>query len=192
MTTPSLAYRATPKGGWARGEGSIGQRAVFGIDPGGTTGWAIFCWPEESLKLDGPPLLGSIGYWTCGQLEGDEDGQVDALIKMAEAWPTAEVVVEDFRLRQMAGGRDLLAPVRVTAAFKHALRWTGENAAPSKGRIKRTPHFQMPSLAMSAVDDDRLKRSGFWDCTKGKPHARDAIRHCLTFARRAKQGYFVD
>jgi hypothetical protein len=43
----------------------------------------------------------------------------------------------------------------------------------------------MPSLAMSTVPDDRQKRWGFW--VPGKEHARDAVKHNITFLKRRKE-----
>jgi hypothetical protein len=69
-------------------------------------------------------------------------------------------------------------------------------------------HLQQPGLAMSTLTDERLKAAedamsaargtagasglggvglGFHSATKGLPHARDAVRHMLTFARREAQ-----
>ena len=52
-------------------------------------------------------------------------------------------------------------------------------------------YLQQPSLAMSTMTDERLKLAeqsakglGFHSSTAGLPHARDAARHGLTFARR--------
>lgn len=71
-------------------------------------------------------------------------------------------------------------------------------------------HLQQPSLAMSTMTDERLRSAeeavsegvrrgaagsgglggtglGFYSATRGLPHARDAVRHVLTFARREAQ-----
>jgi hypothetical protein len=44
---------------------------------------------------------------------------------------------------------------------------------------------QSASLAMTTVTDDRQKEWGFW--LPGKPHARDAVKHNLTFLWRQKE-----
>jgi hypothetical protein len=161
---------------------------VLAIDPGGTTGWSIFCFDPKALVDDEVKLLASINFWTCGEVTGDEDDQVDYLETLAAAWPLADVVVEDFILRQYRQDRSLLAPVRVTASFKRALRWTGVQL-PGQGQTQpRRFHLQQPNLAKSAVTDTRMRASGFYQATAGKPHARDAVRHALTFARRKKAG----
>jgi hypothetical protein len=64
-------------------------------------------------------------------------------------------------------------------------------------------YLQQPSLAMSTLTDERLQAAeqamsqgaaglggaglGFYSATRGLPHARDAVRHVLTFARREAQ-----
>ncbi len=193
MGTPSQTYKPVNKNVAIRpralntsGDSPLVQ-TIIAIDPGGTTGWALFSWPDNCFEDEAVPLLGNISYWTCGQLDGDEDDQVDKLIDMAKAWPHATFVIEDFRLKQMAGGHALLAPVRITAAFQNRFRWTGPDSSK-----RRKLYKQMPGLALPSITDERLQRSGFWDCTKGKPHARDAIRHCLMFARRKKAGLLFE
>lgn len=159
---------------------------VLAVDPGGVTGWALFCFDPKAMVDDEVKLLSSIGFWACGEYAGDECSQVDRLESLARAWPNADVVVEDFILRQFRMDRTLLAPVRITAAFKQVLRATAELTDASTPN--RSFYLQQPNLAMSTVTDDRLKRSGFYAATAGKPHARDAVRHALTFARRKKAG----
>ncbi len=76
-----------------------------------------------------------------------------------------------------------------------------------EGKLVGAPgyHLQQPSLAMSTMTDERLLDAeqamlrgkgagglggaglGFYSATKGLPHARDAVRHALTFARREAQ-----
>ncbi len=53
-------------------------------------------------------------------------------------------------------------------------------------------YLQQPSLAKRDMPDERLQAAeqaqragvGFYSATRGMPHARDAVRHVLTFARR--------
>lgn len=170
--------------------GGAGLDTVLAVDPGGTTGWALFGFdPKVFVEGSDVRLLapGSVRFWTAGELTGPENGQVDALIGLLTAWPDATVVVEDFLLRQFSMDRSLLAPVRITAALSWAMRGTG-TAGASRGRGPgRTFILQQPSLAMSTVTDVRMKASGFWLPASG-PHARDAVRHALTYARRRKAG----
>lgn len=150
---------------------------VLAFDPGGTTGWAVFgIWPE-AMSDPAQPILGNVAFWSAGQFTGPEDDQVDQMISLVEAWPEeSDIAVEDFILRQFTMARDLLAPVRVTAAFKYALR-------------PRTFTRQQPSLAMRSVTDDRLKAWGFWAPLKGQEHARDAVKHAITRLRLLKEQF---
>ena len=91
-------------------------------------------------------------------------------------------MVEDFILRQFTMARDLLAPVRVTAAFQYGLRAL-------RPANPRTYVRQQPSLAMRSVTDDRLKAWGFWAPLKGAPHGRDATRHAITRLRLLKEQF---
>lgn len=166
---------------------------VIAFDPGGTTGWAQMCFWDECFE-PGEKMLAWLHSWSCGQFTGNEDDQVDQMIELVEGWPShTDIVVEDFILRAYRRGRELLSPVRVTAAFKHELRWMGR---PKRGRGReggkenpREPILQQPSLAMTCITDERLKQMGMYPATAGLPHARDAVRHCLTWARRRKEGY---
>jgi hypothetical protein len=169
---------------------------IIAFDPGGTTGWSVFSFWNNCMA-PGEKLLPWLHSWSCGEITGPEDHQVDQMIELVEGWPMgADVVVEDFILREFRRGRELLSPVRITAAFAYQLRWLGR---PKRGRGReggatpRRPILQQPSLAMTCITDDRLRNIGLYPPTKGKPHARDAVRHALTWARRKKEGYnFTD
>jgi hypothetical protein len=156
-----------------------GLPAILAIDPGGTTGWAVFAFYHSSFA----DLREGVAFWTCGEFVGPENDQVDELVELALAWPAADIVIEDFILRQFNMDRALLSPVRITAAFSWAMRGTGIAGGKWKKGQERTFSLQQPSLAMSTVTDARLRSWGYWDGCPG-PHARDAVRHALTFARR--------
>lgn len=173
---------------YGRGTDVSQSATVIAVDPGGTTGWALACFDPKAFLEDGPKLLSSVRFWTCGQVDGSEDSQVETLVSLLAAWPQADVVVEDFLLREFRMGRELLAPVRVTAKLEYAMRGTGEAGSWNGSGPGRRFYLQQPALAKSAVTDHRLKLSGFYEPTIGKVHARDAVRHLLTFARRKKTG----
>jgi hypothetical protein len=146
---------------------------VLGLDPGGTTGWGLFgvhpeaMGPDPGLMPFGPPS--NVLYWSAGEFTGSQDSQVDQILELCEAWPNARLVTEDFQLRTLAAQLD---PVEINAIVLRATR----------------PRYwvkQMPSLAMGVATDERLKAAGFW--IPGKPHARDAARHCITFIKRTKE-----
>lgn len=146
---------------------------VIAIDPGGTTGWAIFQVHPEAMEGD-PELelfgkYGNVEWWTAGEFTGKQDNQIDEIVELVNSWPAARIVTEKFILRQMAAQLD---PVEINAVLRWAIR----------------PRYfieQQPGLAMSTVTDDRQKDMGLW--VPGKPHARDAVKHAVTFLKRQKE-----
>jgi hypothetical protein len=143
---------------------------VVSFDPGGTTGWAIFQVHPEAMTGD-PELLvfDNIEWWTAGEFTGGINEQADEMVELCESWPAARLVTEGFKLRQLNAE---LSPVELNAIVGWAVRpryFVKQNAA----------------LAMGEVPDDRQKTWGFW--VPGKPHARDAVKHNLTFLRRKKE-----
>jgi len=167
---------------------------IIGFDPGGITGWARFTFWPEAFSDPKEKILMNVHSFAFGEISGSEDRQVDEMIGIVEAWPTSsDIIVEDFILREFRRGRELLSPVRITASFKYAVRWVGL-ARRGKGREgggdnPRLVILQQPSLAKTCMTDQRLKDAGYYECTSGNPHARDAVRHVLTWSRRKKEGY---
>jgi hypothetical protein len=169
-----------------------GAPVVLAVDPGGTTGWCVLQVHPASLADGRYSILGNIQHLGSGEVTGSEASQVYQLLEMAREWPTAAVVVEDFVLREFQQSRDLLAPVRITAAFKWAL-WCGittGDKSPNKvdsfpSRPIRPVFTQSPEQAKTTCSDERLRS---WHLhAASSPHARDGIRHALLFMRRAKE-----
>jgi hypothetical protein len=134
-------------------------------------------------------ILENVARWSAGQIGGTIGHQIDKLVDLVDAWPDAEVVSEDFVLRQMRGGRELLDPVRIMEPLKWWLERGGVRAwdvEEGEDWKPRELQLQQPGLAMSMVTDERLLAWGLLSLTAGQPHARDAVRHALTFARRRK------
>lgn len=146
------------------------------FDQGGTTGWSIFGVYMECLRSDDYKILDNIEFWSAGELVGPETNQVEQMLTMAANWPDAHLLLEGFQLRQLTGGSEMLSPVRMEAAFRFGLA----RDAPDRQYI-----IQLPQLAMETMTDERLQAAGIW--VPGKEHAVDAIRHNLTWLRRAKQ-----
>ena len=161
----------------------------IGLDPGGTTGWCVLrIWPI-AMESEAYRILDNIVSWSAGEIVGPIGHQIDKLVDLADCWPDAEIVCEDFTLRQLRGGRELLDPVRVTEPLKWWLERGGRRAWDTEEGEDWKPrelHMQQPALAMTTITDERLKAFGILDLTAGQPHARDAMRHALTFARRRK------
>lgn len=169
-----------------------GAPVVLAIDPGGVTGWCVMQVHPAALAVDRYSILGNIQHLGSGEVQGSEAAQVYALLDMAREWPDAAVVIEDFVLREFQQSRDLLAPVRITAAVKWAL-WCGittGDKSPNKvdgfpDRPIRRVYTQSPEQAKTTCSDERLKS---WHLhAASSAHARDAKRHALLFLRRAKE-----
>lgn len=161
----------------------------IGLDPGGTTGWCVLRIHEIAMTSPQYRILENMAGWAVGQINGSINHQIDKLVDLVDAWPEAEVVCEDFLLRQLRGGRELLDPVRITAPLAWWLERGGRRAwdvEEGEDWKPRELHLQQPALAMTTITDDRLKAFGVLHLTAGQPHARDAMRHALTFARRRK------
>jgi hypothetical protein len=162
----------------------------IGLDPGGTTGWCVIRIHDIAMRSSEYRILENVASWSCGEIQGTLGHQIDKLVDLVDAWPDAEIVCEDFLLRQMSGGRTLLDPVRITEPLKWWLERGGRRAwdvEEGEDWKPRELHLQQPSLAMTSMTDERLAEAGVFNLTKGQPHARDAMRHGLTFARRRKQ-----
>lgn len=156
-------------------DGSTGHPTVIAFDPGGVTGWAVgkvhpYCLTEPDQYM----VLDNIDTLQIGQFVGNERQQVDQMLELCAAWPGAAVVVEDFILRAFRQDRNLLSPVRITAAFRYAL---GPNVVCT---------MQQPSLAMNTMKDEQLKAIGYYERTVGQQHARDALRHLFTYLIRLR------
>lgn len=146
---------------------------ALSFDPGGTTGWSIIAVHPEAVGGDPDvKILDNVEFWTCGELIGSEFDQVDEMVELVERWPAARLVIEDFVLRVKSPDKGILSPVRITFGVELGCR----------------PRYfvkQAPALAMSTITDDRQKEMGFW--VPGKPHARDATKHSLTFLKRMRE-----
>lgn len=151
---------------------------IMAVDPGGTTGWATFWIPTANMISRDIKILEEAEY-NCGQVSGREERQALELAKIVIEMGPGPLIIEDFILRQFRQDRALLSPVRVTAMFEYGLYL--RDVTGDVNPIRK----QQASLAKSTATDDRLKDWGFWE--PGAPHARDALRHALTFLRRAKQ-----
>jgi len=146
---------------------------VLALDPGGTTGWCVIGIHPDAMTGD-PDMhpfgeYGNVMFWSAGEFTGVQDNQVDAIVELVNSWPSARLVTEDFKLRQLNAELD---PVEINAIIRYVCRpryWVKQNS----------------NLAMSTVTDDRQKALGFW--IPGKEHARDAAKHGITFIRRQKE-----
>jgi hypothetical protein len=142
---------------------------VLTFDPGGDTGWSLFSIHPDAMTGDEDiAVLDNVEFWTAGEFSGSVHDQCDEIVELCQSWPGARLVTEGFKLRQMNAE---LSPVEINSVITWALR-------------PRYFVVQMPSI-MNSVEDDRLKRWGFW--LPGKEHARDAVRHALYFLKQQKE-----
>lgn len=174
------------------------------FDGGGTTGWALMSLRVEYFYYRRARLLDHVAFWAAGQYVGPRVMQVAEAIELISAWapqyPDARngdmapldnlaVVAESFTLRQFRRDPTLLEPVRFNAGLDQEL-W--------RLRPKRLLTEQGPAMALGEVPDTRLAAAeayaaeeglpgGYFISTRGKPHARDALRHCFTFLQREKE-----
>lgn len=147
---------------------------VAAYDPGGVTGWCFAVIDRWALTKPDWKILDNVCFWSAGEWTGPEARQAYAAASLSKEW-CAVTVIEDFILRTMSGGRELLAPVRVTAGIEQEL-WSPDGGS----HVIR----QQPSLAMTTMTDLRLREQGLW--VPGMPHANDATRHLFTWLRRKK------
>lgn len=147
---------------------------TIGLDPGGTTGWAVTQIPNSSMSGSNGVLAGM--KLECGQFEGSHDEQTDQIIELIFSYEEPAVVMEDFELRQL---QVELSPVQIAAKVEYELHREALDGL-------MIPYFlQKAALAKTTVTNDRLKRWGLW--VPGQRHARDGIRHCITFNRRCRE-----
>lgn len=158
--------------------------SVVAIDPGVTTGVA---WVRELSDLTNPEVT---VRWKAGNgfhevVGDDEKMMIDSLLnglgRIFQRDPIGEMghvlVIEDFILSRQSftQKRELLAPVRVSAVVDFWVRDTWPEVL---------VEYQLPTRAKTTATDSRLKAYGLW--VPSMRHARDAVRHLLTYALRQK------
>lgn len=167
---------------------------VISIDPGGTTGWSRMVVHPEALVDPEVPILTNILDRANGQIRAipvTPNGKAPKALNLAleerrcirtliadvlSNWHGAALVIEDFLLRKKVMDRELLSPVRLTAALELAAEYEG---------LHMSLHRQTPADKAS-VTDARLKEWGLYLRAGGMEHARDADRHSILFLRKAK------
>jgi hypothetical protein len=159
---------------------------VIAVDPGATTGVAVFAIPHDSLLGDAPSALDLVHSF---ELTGSLQYRVSSVMFVARAVAArtgdhpALIVYEDFdlggnRLTGSASQADVAIPIREAAAAQYAVE---SGHAERAGLI-----FQGRTIAFTTATDDRLRKWGLW--VKGSDHERAARRHGITAIRRIKEG----
>ena len=134
---------------------------MLSLDPGGTTGVAIFDYTETTEPV--MVMNDQIG----GSLEGFIQWYLGSKIKYR--WD--HIVCEDFTLRLNVKFPDL-SPVYIIGAL-NAIEW---------GSLDNLT-MQQPTIK-PLCDDPRLKKMGLH--TPGFGHANDAVRHAIIYLRNKK------
>jgi hypothetical protein len=135
---------------------------ILSLDPGGTTGWAVF-----EVEEDTEPVL--VDY---GQIPGSLGGFLN-WIHDTDGLSVHRVVCESFTLREGVYGADL-SPVYIIGALEALIYNVAD---------KDFITYQEPKIK-PLCNNDRLKDMGFFK--KGQQHANDAIRHGLIYLRNRK------
>lgn len=145
--------------------------AALGIDPGGTTGWAVVYSQDDSMLNEGDLTSGL--EFEYGQITGSPNAQAQRLLRIANEFSGLPIIMEDFQLRQK---NVELSPVEIASRVEFALYISNQSHRYFK---------QSPSDAKKTCSDKRLKQWGLWLPHKER-HARDGIRHALLFLRRCQ------
>lgn len=175
---------------------------VVSFDPGETTGWSVMETRIDKLLNNDLTIGETVTDWWHGQIDcgatmgnagdtgttsrrdlgvSDEGEGMGAAIMeqlVGEQFarsPAVAVVLEDFILRTQSKKRDAISPVRVISRFDQ-LMWE-----------RRIETFRSQPSEKVAVNDDRLKRWGFYEGGHADRHARDADRHNILFLKKIRQ-----
>ena len=184
-----MSPRVAEKGGF---EHSGRPLRVVAIDPGVTTG-VVWCTVDAwKLRDEGPAAALKGGQYSVGEYvaeSGDwqqEQYVTNTLRTLVVAQNPLYVVFEDFIMApSRVGGRDVVAPVRMTALLMGALACSGK-AGVGQSSWKGGFAFISPSSAKSVCTNDRLHRWGLWHV--GSDHIVDAMRVLVTWMRGYAEG----
>lgn len=149
---------------------------IVGLDPGGTTGWAVCKVSEEPKSMDdkGKLKVETTHEFTAGQV-GPEDHHLALWNFLADRlYETNDLhlVVENFLFRQ--GDAHRTGTVLVSLEYIGVAQLFADTY-PDKVKMTR----QTPASAKSFVTDSKIKRLDLW--IPGKPHAMDALRHVIFY-----------
>lgn len=134
---------------------------MLALDPGGTTGVAIFDYEQDSQ----PVMVMN------DQIPGSLEGFIEWYLDRKPKYQWDHIVCEDFTLRLNVKFPDL-SPVYIIGAL-NGIEWYSVH----------TLTMQQPTMK-PLCDDDRLKKMGLH--TPGFGHANDAVRHAIIYLRNKK------
>lgn len=179
-------------------------RIAIGVDPGVTTGVALVSYGPDGFEVLDLAQIDSRkeGEW------GASCSIAEWILDRVELPLASAIVVEDFVLRRSEMDRTLLSPIRLTMLFVSRIAHVWMMRAPyrqfvpdprpgqpvpilSLSQSHPSPDpattfivpfvVQQPAQAKTTMTDARLKHYGIYAPTRGKQHARDAVRHAATY-----------
>lgn len=157
---------------------------VLAYDNGTGSGWAYLSLQAEDLgavstgnasflavdsgEFGGPAHRGMSEFEVCNKL-------VELALVGA---PCAALVFERFTLRKFNSSREFLSAERINFGLSYDLWLQGD---------ERQIFWQSPEMAKTTMPNERLKAMGkdFYRPGKRWKDANDAMRHAITFLRRA-------
>lgn len=142
--------------------------ARIGLDPGGTTGWALYQATMMPPVGNGAPEMID-EKWTCGQLGPEEHHtKLFTLLGMHHV-QDYRVICESFEFRQ-GKQRD-----NINLMSKEYI-----GVAKLFGQERDLPVvFQTAGLAKPFVTDQKIKKMNLW--VPGRKHSMDAMRHLIYY-----------
>ena len=174
---------------------------VVGVDPGGTTGWAVLKvpvgeladvphagWVVDAGQVPSADSMNAEDAWLADVSAAERlAGAVEGVVTHYGGANLA--VCEDFILVPAAAnaGRALLSPVRVLSALLAGAglrEWWGPGRSWYDG-----PKLMVrsPSAAKTTCTDERMRDWELWQA--GSPHATDALRHAVLGVRELANHY---
>jgi hypothetical protein len=146
---------------------------IMAIDPGVTTGVAVSTRKSNKEAIDHQNT----------QLYEVKLADLHTFAKQLARNPPQTIIIEEFQLnpghsRGGKGRSDLFSPIHVAAYLEAFLSLTDLDPRPQIT-------YQLPAeKALFKNDRLQLTHPTLYQQTRGKPHARDALRHLLVAARR--------
>ncbi|QIK61788.1 hypothetical protein G7068_16105 [Leucobacter viscericola] len=126
------------------------------LDPGGTTGYSLW-----SVNDSDPIRLLEHGQWQSG---------IDGVISNQVVICRADILVSESFVDDGRTPKPDVQALRIEGALMTMRALAGQSA----------PIFQR-NVYKAHAPDELLRRTGYWK--KGQPHATDAIRHAIAWAK---------
>jgi hypothetical protein len=172
------------------------------FDPGAAgTGYAHFTVSRYAFSRPEHSVLGNLIDWECGELTGTENQQIETAARLiwrakfgdmpyntdtdvvASGRQLADIVSEDFELTQMAGGKNLLSPVRLNAK----LDWVCSQFGITLQMQRRTMRTNVTPYRLRKFGfDSPYRKDGNWRETGRGKDAFAAMQHGIVWLRRIK------